>query len=65
MIAQRVSAGVRPPVKPAPEGRQNSFPCDRQHSVASPEANAPEHEADKPQSLEAAKRPVLAEQEPR
>ena len=48
-------------MSPGPEGRQISFPRDRQHSVASPEpGNAPEHETDKPQSLEAAKVSFIA-----
>ena len=45
MIAQRVSAGFRPPMNTQPrEGRQKPLQRDRQHSVASPEPdNAPAH----------------------
>ena len=62
MIAQRVSAGFRPPMKTQPRmGRQIPSPYERQYPIASPEpGNAPEHEADKPQSLEAAKVSVIA-----
>ena len=67
MIAQCVSAGFRLPYEPkAPAGRQIPFPRDGQHLIASPSlAKAKENEADKPQSLEAAKRSVVAEQESR
>jgi hypothetical protein len=63
MIAQCVSAGFLLPHEPkAPAGRQIPFPRDGQHSIASPSlAKAKEHEADKPQSLEAAKVSVVAD----
>jgi hypothetical protein len=61
MIAQRVSVGFRPYMKTQPQrGDRNPFPRDRKHWVASPELDtASEHEADKPQSLEAAKVSVV------
>jgi|LauGreDrversion4_2_1035121.scaffolds.fasta_scaffold525938_2 hypothetical protein len=50
MIAQRVSAGFRPPLNTQPrEGRQN--PCPRRTPYPTPSLeNAPEHESHKPYS---------------
>ncbi len=61
MVAQHVSAGFRLPHEPkAPAGRQIPFLRDGQHSIASPSlAKAMEQEAEKPQSLEAAKISVV------
>jgi hypothetical protein len=48
------------------EGRQNPFAHERRSSLAFPSLdNAPEHEADKPQSLEAAKESVVTDLESR
>ena len=59
MIAQRVSAGFRPPINTQPrEGRQNLPPRTPERDRLS---IGPGHETDKPQSLEAAKVSVVAD----
>ena len=67
MIAQRVSAGFHPRMKSQPrQGRQNPFTHERRSAIASPSLdNAPEDEADKRQSLKAAKKPIVADLESR
>jgi hypothetical protein len=64
-VAQRVSAGFRPHMKTSPGGATEPLPShEHRHSIDSPKPeNAPEREAGKPQSLEAAKISVVADQE--
>jgi hypothetical protein len=52
MIAQRVSAGFRPPMKTSPGGATDPIhPHEHQHPLPSPTPDtAPEHESEKPQT---------------